>query len=465
MKAFMDRDFLLKSETAKHLFHDYAEDLPIYDYHCHISPKEIYENIHYDNITQVWLYGDHYKWRIMRAVGIDEKYITGDGSDYEKFLSYARALSQAIGNPLYHWSHLELKRYFGIEEPLNEESAPRIWEQANAKLKDLSCRDLIEMSNVALIATTDDPVDDLEYHRLIAEEGSMKAKVVPAFRPDRLVEITKPDFAQYIAKLGEVAGFPIDSLAALKQAIHYRVEYFHLRGSRISDHGLDYAPYAEATEEQVEIILKKALNGQTLTSKERDQYRTMMLLILSREYASHDWAMQLHLAAIRNLNSDLFGKLGPDVGNDAILDVHLAENLSRLLDAMNRQGSLPKTILYSLNPTHNYMLLTVGGCFAGGIPGKIQLGSAWWFNDHINGMREQLKTVADVGVLGQFIGMLTDSRSFLSYFRHEYFRRILCNLIGEWVENGEYPQDEKALETIVKGICYNNAVRYFGIEL
>ena len=465
MKTFMDPDFLLQTETARHLFHDYAESLPIFDYHCHISPKEIYEDIHYDNITQVWLYGDHYKWRIMRAVGTPEELITGNGSDYDKFLAYAKALSQAIGNPLYHWSHLELKHYFGIDEPLNEASAPRIWEQANARLRELSCRDLIRMSNVALIGTTDDPIDDLRYHKLIAEEGAMSTTVVPAFRPDRMVEITKPDFADYIAKLSEVVGYPIESLGQLAQAAKERVEYFHARGSRISDHGLDYAPFQPATEAEVDAVFRKALRGGKLTSVERDQYRTWLLILFAKEYEAHDWTMQLHMAAIRNVNSRLFNKLGPDCGNDAILDVHLAERLGGLLDTMQSGNRLPKTVLYSLNPNDNYTLLTIGGCFAGETAGRIQLGSAWWFNDHIDGMRQQLRTFANVGVLGQFIGMLTDSRSFLSYYRHEYFRRIVCDLIGTWVEDGDYPQDEVVFKDIVTGICYNNAVRFFNIAL
>lgn len=465
MKAFMDENFLLKTETAQRLFHKYAKDMPIFDYHCHISPKEIWENIGYENITQVWLYGDHYKWRIMRAVGIDEKYITGDGTDYEKFVAYAKALSQAIGNPLYHWSHLELRRYFGVEEIINEANAPIIWEKVNAKLQNLRCRDLIAMSNVKLIGTTDDPIDSLEYHQKLQADPTMKTKVVPSFRPDKAIEITKPEYASYIEKLSAVSGIAIRDFASLKAALEKRVEFFHENGCRVSDHGLDYAPYAAYTEAEIDAIMKKALAGEAVTETEREKYRTAVLLFCAQQYAAKGWVMQLHMAAIRNNNSKLFAKLGPDVGNDAIMDVDLAANTAALLDAMNNTGSIPKTILYSLNPVHNYMLHTVGGCFAGEIPGRIQLGSAWWFNDHIDGMRDQIRTYANVGVLGQFIGMLTDSRSFLSYFRHEYFRRILCNEIGNWVENGEYPCDEDKLEEIVKGICYNNAVSYFNIEL
>ena len=465
MKAFMNENFLLKTETAQRLFHQYAKDMPIFDYHCHISPKEIWENIGYENLTQVWLYGDHYKWRIMRAVGIDEKYITGDGTDYEKFAAYAKALSQAIGNPLYHWSHLELRRYFGVEEIINEANAPVIWEKVNAKLKNLRCRDLIAMSNVKLIGTTDDPVDTLEYHQKLQADPTMTAKVVPSFRPDNAIEINKAGYAEYIGKLSAASGIAVTDFKSLKEALINRIEFFHENGCRVSDHGLDYAPYAAAAEDELDAIMQKALAGNTVSAEEREKYRTAVLLICSEQYAKKGWVMQLHMAAIRNNNGQLFRKLGPDVGNDAIMDVDLAKNLAALLDAMNEKGSIPKTILYSLNPVHNYMLHTIGGCFAGEIPGKMQLGSAWWFNDHIDGMREQIRTYANVGVLGQFIGMLTDSRSFLSYFRHEYFRRILCDMIGDWVENGEYPEDEAQLEKIVKGICYNNALSYFNIEL
>ncbi len=465
METFMGPDFLLKTPTARRLYHEYAEKLPIYDYHCHINPQEIWENKRYENITQVWLYGDHYKWRIMRAMGIDEKYITGDASDYDKFVAYAKALSYAIGNPLYHWSHLELRRYFGIEETLSEKTAPVIWEKANAALQNLSCRDLIAMSNVDLIATTDEPISTLEYHQKIRQEGALHAKVVPAFRPDKIVELTNAGFAEYIASLSDVCQMPVSNLAELKQALLARIAYFHENGGRIADHGLDYAPYAEASEETVDAIFQKALRGEVLTNEERDQYRTHLLVFFGAEYAKRGWVMQLHMAAIRNNNSKLFQEKGPDVGNDAILDVHLAAGLAGLMDAMVKGGALPKTILYSLNPNHNYSLLTIGGCFAGEIPGKIQLGSAWWFNDHIDGMRQQMRTVANVGVLGKFIGMLTDSRSFLSYFRHEYFRRLVCDLVGDWVENGEYPDDEEMLKEIVEGICYRNAVEYFGIAL
>ena len=466
MQSFMNDDFLLKTDTAKHLFHTNAESLPIFDYHCHISPEEIWEDKSFENITQVWLYGDHYKWRIMRAVGIDEKYITGDGSDYDKFLAYAKALSLAIGNPLYHWSHLELKHYFGITETLSEKTAPMIWEKANAVIKTLSARKLIEMSNVALIATTDDPVDDLHFHQMIREQGAMKTKVVPAFRPDKALEPTRADFPAYIEQLSKVSGISIQTIDDVKAALHARIAYFHEKGSRLSDHGLDYIPFAKATDAEVNAVLAKALLGQPLTDLERDQYRTALLIFLAGEYYDFGWVQQWHVAAIRNNNVALFKKLGADVGNDAIMDVHLAKNQAALMNACSERGKLPKTILYSLNPNDNYTLFTIGGCFQGeGIPGKIQLGSAWWFNDHIDGMEQQMRAYANVGVLGEFIGMLTDSRSFLSYFRHEYFRRIFCNLIGQWVEDGLYPNDEEMLKKIVEGVCYYNAVNYFGMEL
>ncbi len=465
MKPFMDKDFLLRTETAKHLFHTFAENLPIYDYHCHISPREIWENIGYDNITQVWLYGDHYKWRIMRAVGIDEKYITGGASDYDKFVAYTKALSMAIGNPLYHWSHLELRRYFGIEEILCEENAPVIWEKSKAALQKLRCQDLIRMSNVSVIVTTDDPADSLEYHRKLREEKPMQTRVVPGFRPDKVLAISADGFCDSVRKLADVSGHAIENFQDLKEVLHDRIEFFHENGCRVSDHGLTSVPFVPGSEDEADQVLRAALSGKKPSEEEQDLYRTAVLIALAEEYARHGWVMQLHMAALRNNNTVLIDQIGPDVGNDAMTDAELGQNLARLMDAMNRRKALPKTVLYSLNPAHNYVLLTIGGCFAGEVPGKIQLGSAWWFNDHIDGIREQLKTVANAGVLGQFIGMLTDSRSFLSYFRHEYFRRILCDLIGEWVENGEYPYNEADLKKIITAICYNNAVSYFGIEI
>lgn len=461
MKQFMDKDFLLSNETAEKLFHEYAENMPLCDYHCHLSPKEIWENKPYTSITQVWLYGDHYKWRAMRAMGIDEKYITGDASDREKFCAWAKTIQYCIGNPLYHWTHLELQRFFSIYEPLTENNANEMYDKINQMLAgDGFCpRDFIEKSNVAVICTTDDPSDNLEYHKKIAEEGKLSAKVLPTFRPDKAVEITRVGFSEYIAELSEAAGIKIDGVDALKTAISKRIDYFHAAGCRIADHGMTYIPYRNGicTEE----VFKKAVAGENISLEEEEAFKTEILLHCGREYAKRGWAMQIHINAIRNNNSNMFKKLGPDTGYDSIHDLQLAKNLSGFLDALEKDGMLPKTIFYSLNPNDNYVLASMMGNFQGGKKGKMQLGSAWWFNDHRDGMEEQMKALANVGLLSCFVGMLTDSRSFLSYPRHEYFRRILCNILGIWVENGEYPADYDMLSRIVKGICFDNAKEYF----
>ncbi len=462
MKQFMDKDFLLSNDTAKTLFHEYAENMPLCDYHCHLSPKEIWENKPYSNITQVWLYGDHYKWRAMRAMGIDEKYITGEATDREKFLAWAKTIQYCIGNPLYHWTHLELQRFFGIYEPLNEKNAEEIYDKINKMLagNGYCPRDFIEKSNVSVICTTDDPADSLEYHKKIAAEGTLSAKILPTFRPDKAVEISKDGFSEYISKLSEASGISITDLDSLKKALSGRIEFFHNAGCRIADHGMTYIPYKTGI--CPDSVLKKALSGEKVTPEEEDAYKTELVLHCGREYAKHGWAMQIHINAIRNNNSKMFKKLGPDTGYDSINDLQLAANLSGFLDALEKDNLLPKTIFYSLNPNDNYVLASMMGNFQGGKKGKMQLGSAWWFNDHRDGMEEQMKSLANVGLLSCFVGMLTDSRSFLSYPRHEYFRRILCNIIGTWVENGEYPNDKETLEKIVKGICFDNAMEYFG---
>ena len=466
MKSFLDKDFLLKNETAKTLYHDYAADMPIIDYHCHINPQEIFEDKCYENITQVWLYGDHYKWRAMRSCGIDEKYITGSASDYEKFCKYAEALEWAIGNPLYHWSHMELKKYFGYEGVLNPRTADQVWEQCNRILQEepLSVRRIIEMSNVEVICTTDDPVDSLEWHRKIAEEGTMQTKVLPAWRPDKLVNIEKKEFKGYIGALGQAAGVEITDFAALKKAVRVRLDYFSANGCSVSDHGLDYVPYLACTEEEAAAIFAKAMAEETLSGYEAEQYKTAVMLFLAEEYRERDWVMQLHYGCQRNINGIRFQEMGPDTGYDCISSYAPSGKVVAFLDAVNCVGGLPKTILYSLNPNDNTIIDSIIGGFQGEIPGKIQHGSAWWFNDNKTGMEQQMISLANLGVLGRFVGMLTDSRSFLSYTRHDYFRRILCGLIGEWVENGEYPQDYTALERIVKGISYENAKAYFSFK-
>lgn len=468
MKKFMDENFILSNDTAVKLYHDFAKDMPIYDYHCHLNPKEILEDKTYKNITEIWLYGDHYKWRAMRSNGIDEKYITGDASDYDKFMAWAKTIQNCIGNPLYHWTHLELQRYFDIEEPLSEKTADAIWNKCNEVLNsgEFTARQIIKQSNVKLIGTTDDPIDSLEYHQKLNEEENLDVKVVPAFRPDKAVNITKDEFADYINKLAEVVGNSIDTYEDLLKALEERINFFHETGCRISDHGLDYVCYREASLDEVSKIFEKAMKKEAISLDEEEKYKTHILAFFGRMYSERNWVMQLHIGALRNNNTSMFKKLGPDTGFDAIEDREIASALARFLDLLNEDNKLPKTILYTLNPKDNYVLGTMLGNFQGdGIPGKMQFGSGWWFNDHKEGMIRQMTDLANLGLLSKFVGMLTDSRSYLSYTRHEYFRRILCNLIGEWVENGEFPMDMALLEKIVKDICYNNSKNYFGIEL
>ncbi|CAM3418658.1 glucuronate isomerase [Marinicrinis lubricantis] len=465
MKKFMDENFLLTNETARSLYHDVAKDLPIIDYHCHLSPQEIYENKSYRTITEVWLYGDHYKWRVMRANGVDERCVTGDASDYDKFMAYARALPSAIGNPLYHWSHLELQRYFGITDIINEKNAPAIWENVNAQLAEggFGARDLITKSKVKVICTTDDPTDSLEYHLKLKEDASFETKVLPSFRPDKGLELNREGFTAWVEKLSQVSGQAVDSYDGFLSALEARVRFFHEVGGRVSDHALDYVPYAEATKEEAAAIFQKALNGQKVSHEDEMKYKTYTLVFLGKLYAELGWAMQYHMNASRNNNPRMFEKLGPDTGFDSMNDSAISIPLCRLLAALEQDNHLPKTILYSLNPTQNHTIAALVGSFqGGGIPGKIQFGSAWWFNDTKEGMIAQMKALADIGLLGRFVGMLTDSRSFLSYTRHEYFRRILCSLIGEWVENGEFPDDRELLGRIVQDISYDNAKAYFG---
>ncbi|WP_284640552.1 glucuronate isomerase [Paenibacillus silviterrae] len=465
-RAFLDDNFLLYNDTAVKLYHEFAKAMPIIDYHCHLSPQEIYENKTYKNITEVWLYGDHYKWRAMRANGCEEKLVTGgEGvSDYDRFLAWAKTVPMTIGNPLYHWSHLELQRYFGIYELLNEKNAPAIWEKANAQLTGpgFGARDFITKSGVKVVCTTDDPTDSLEYHIKIKDIPGFDCKVLPSFRPDKGLEINRAGFVQWVGKLAEVSGQQIGSYDQLLTALESRVRFFHSVGGRVSDHALDYVPYAETTKEEAAAIFAKALQGQPVSFEEEQKYKTHTLVFLGKLYAELDWAMQFHINAHRNNNTRMFGKLGPDTGFDSINDSDIAQPLVRLLDALDKDNAIAKTILYSLNPKDNFVLATIIGSFqGGGTPGKIQFGSAWWFNDTKDGMIDQMENLANAGLLSRFVGMLTDSRSFLSYTRHEYFRRILCNLIGEWVEKGEAPDDIELLGSIVENICYNNANEYF----
>lgn len=467
MKKFMDENFLLSNGVAETLYHDYSEKMPIIDYHCHINPQEILEDKKFKNITQVWLYGDHYKWRQMRTYGIDEKFITGDGSDYEKFLAWAKTISVAIGNPLYHWTHLELKRFFGIDEPLNEKTAPDIWEKVNAMITgdEFSVRELIKKSNVKVICTTDDPIDSLEYHLGLKEDKSFDVKVLPTFRPDKALGINKTTFKEWISSLEKVIDGEIKTYDELLAALKMRVEFFNEVGCKVSDHALDFVPNAVTSIEEVRDIFEKVLIEGSVSFEEENKYRAFTLKYLGKLYSDLGWAMQLHMNCVRDNNTTMFNKLGPDTGFDALNDTEIAVPLSRLLNSLNVEGALPKTIIYSLNPTDNSTIGTLIGCFQGdGIKGKIQFGSAWWFNDHKIGMEDQIKTLANLGLLSAFVGMLTDSRSFLSYTRHEYFRRILCNVIGEWVENGEFPNDMDSLGKIISDISYNNAEKYFDFK-
>lgn len=468
MKQFMNEDFLLETETAQVLYHEYASKMPILDYHCHISPQEIAEDRKFQNITQLWLGGDHYKWRQMRSNGVEEKYITGDASDREKFQEWAETLEKAIGNPLYHWSHLELQRYFGYYGALNGETAEEVWNICNAKLQEdgMSARNLIRQSNVTLLCTTDDPVDSLEWHERIAADESFEVQVLPAWRPDRAMNLEKPDYLDYLKKLEETSEVKIDSFAALMEALCKRMDYFAERGCCVSDHGLEYVMFVPASGEEVEALFARRLAGEAVSRKEELQFKTAFMIRLGREYHRRNWAMQLHYGVKRDNNGMIFSKLGPDAGIDCINNYAPSSQTADYLNALAVTDELPKTILYSLNPTDNAAIGTIIGCFQqAGTVGKTQQGSAWWFNDHKKGMEDQMTSLASLGLLGNFIGMLTDSRSFLSYTRHEYFRRIMCNLIGNWVENGEYPADEKVLGRMVQDISYYNAVRYFGFKL
>ena len=463
MKSFLDEDFLLTSAAARRLYHDHAARMPVIDYHCHINPQEIYQDLTYNNLTEAWLGGDHYKWRAMRSNGIDERYITGqDSTPYGKFEQWAATLPRLIGNPLYHWTHLELKRYFNVEEPLTPDSCPLIWQKANQKLKTLSVREMIRQADVRVICTTDDPIDDLIWHRRIREDVSCEVQVLPTFRPDKALNIDKPGFAEYIGKLGEACGFQIVTVSDLKRALEQRLLYFAGLGCKVADHGLDYivSPCAADPDQ----ILRDALAEKSVSQSDADAFKAALLVFCAGLYTRHGIVLQLHYGAVRNNNPVMLKQLGPDAGFDAIYGRDgSGAALGRLLGAMESAKALPKTIIYSLNPIDNAQIGAVIGCFQSAeIPGKIQHGSAWWFNDSKQGMIDQLTSLASLSVLGNFVGMLTDSRSFLSYTRHEYFRRILCELIGGWVEKGEYPADMPYLGRLVEDICCRNAIRYFG---
>mgnify|MGYP002776350115 CR=1 FL=1 len=468
MKPFMNADFLLPDDCSRRLFHDYAAQMPIIDYHCHLPPADIASNAGFRNLAHAWLGGDHYKWRAMRSNGVAEADITGHEPDYQTFLAWARTVPRLVGNPLYHWTHLELQRYFGINEPLNEKTAPMIWEACNAQITrpEFGARSLLMRMNVRAVGTTDDPADSLAHHiAYAAARQAGEPVMVPSFRPDRA--LATDDLAvwkSYIERLGAAANVSIGSFAALITALDTRHAVFHSLGCRASDHGLA-APFATfASPQTLNTIFTKLLGGTALSTAEADAYKTAVLLAVGRMNAQRGWAMQLHMAAVRNLNSAMFAKLGPDTGYDAVNDEQIAAKLAAFMNALQSENLLPKTILYSLNPNDLEVLGTVMGCFQdGSVPGKIQMGSAWWFNDHMEGMRQQMVSLGNLGLLSRFVGMLTDSRSFLSFPRHEYFRRVLCALVGGWMENGEIPPDFETFGSMVQDISFRNAKDYFAI--
>ncbi len=464
MKKFMGKNFLLDTKTAKKLYHNYAKSMPIFDYHCHIDPKDIAEDRVFKTISEVWLGGDHYKWRGMRTNGIDEAYITGNKSDYEKFSAWAKTMPYTIGNPLYHWAHLELKRYFNIDEQLNEDNAKTVYDLCNKKLKMMSARQMILKSNVKAICTTDDPIDSLEYHKQIRDDDNFDVKVLPTFRPDKAIDVEQSWFYDWFNKLEGLYGSEINRLTDYKKALMQRVDFFHVAGCRIADHGLGNVQFVESDEKEINKIFEAIIDKKKLDEKELNMFKTYMLVFFGKAYAKRGWVMQYHIGALRNNSQRMMETIGPDTGFDSIADYSFADNLSSIINEMDCSNELPKTILYCLNPRDNEVLATMAGNFQGsGIKGKIQFGSGWWFNDQKDGMERQLEALCQLGQISAFVGMLTDSRSLLSYTRHEYFRRILCNKLGWLIENGEYPNDISFVGKVVQDICFNNAEKYFGI--
>lgn len=465
MKNFLDQDFLLHNETAKTLYHEYAAKMPIIDFHNHLSAQEIYENKKFSDLTEVWLGGDHYKWRAMRTLGVVESIVTGSASAEEKFAAWAKSVPYLVGNPLYHWTHMELQRYFGIDTLLNEKSADEIFAKCNEMLqKDVfRVRGLLDMQQVQVVSTTDDPVDDLKFHKLIADDPTTRLQVFPTFRPDKAVNVDLSWFNEWVDTLAGAACYKIEKLEDLFTALAIRMDFFAEVGANASDNGLDVFAYADSTLEEAGAIFLKARVGEKLTEEEVEKYKTQVFLFLGKEYHKRNWVMQLHIGALRNNNTRRLNELGPDTGYDSINNSFDIAKLSKFLNALDENDQLPKTIIYDLNPADNHKVVTLMQCFQDGItPGKLQFGSGWWFMDQKDGMINQMRDLAANGVLSKFVGMLTDSRSFLSFPRHEYFRRILCQLLGEYVESGEYPADIEFLGSVVEDICYNNSKAYFG---
>lgn len=464
MEQLITNDFLLQNDLAKTLYHNFAKDMPIIDYHCHIDPREIAEDINFENITEMWLKHDHYKWRLMRQNGIDECLITGDASDYDKFIAFVKTLEASFGNPIYHWSHLELKNYFDIDYELNSETADMVWNICNEKINSgkLSAKKIIKMSNVKCIGTTDDPIDDLKWHKMIKEDETFSCNVIPTFRPDMLLNITNEGFCEYISKLSDSVSFSINSFEELKKALICRMDYFNKLGAKSSDHSFDIIPFSIASDTEINEIFLEAITNHKINSEMKEKFDTAIMLFLAKEYAKRNWVMQLHFGVTRNTNKKMFDRVGKDAGFDRILSQVSIENLAKLLDSLDKDDNLPKTVLYSLNPNDNAAIDTLCGCFnEASVKGKVQHGAAWWFNDHITGMRNHLESLGNYGLMTSFVGMLTDSRSFLSYTRHEYFRRILCQFISEKVNKGEFVKDINRLGKIVKDISYDNTYKYF----
>jgi glucuronate isomerase len=464
---FINEDFLLQTRAARRLYHTYAEDQPIFDYHCHLPPKDLAENRQFSNLFEIWLEGDHYKWRAMRSNGVSEDFCTGKADPYQKFLAWASTVPQTLRNPLYHWTHLELKRYFGISDLLDGKSAPKVWKKANQALKNagLTTQGILKKFNVTHVCTTDDPVDDLRHHKSLAASG-IPARVLPAFRPDKALAVNQPaGFKAWVGRLAAAADMDIHSLADLLKALSKRHQFFHNMGCRLSDHGLNQALATPCAESQAAKIFTAAMKGRAASPEDHARFGTFMMLHFGRLDAAKGWVKQLHLGAQRNNNSRLTKALGPDTGFDSIGDFPQAASLAGYLDMLDRENALPKTIIYNLNPADNYAFATMLGNFQdGSVPGKIQMGSGWWFLDQKEGMEWQMNALSNLGLLSRFVGMVTDSRSFMSYPRHEYFRRVLCNLIGRDVENGELPKDEALLGPFIRNICYNNARRHLALD-
>lgn len=464
--SFLDKDFLLTNEVSKDLYFNHASKMPIFDFHCHLIPQQIYEDYQFRSITEVWLganhYGDHYKWRLLREMGIPEEYITGDKSDKERFMKFAEVMPYFVGNPIYLWTHLELKKYFGIDKPLSKDTAEEIWNETNEKLKTLTARQMMYINNVETVYTTDDPVDDLHYHELMAKDKTLKVKVFPAWRPDKALNVERDTFIPWVKQLEKVLNKKVNTLQDLLDGLDERLKFFVDHGCSATDHALDVVHFKpNTTYEEANKVFLKGLKGEKITFEDEDIYKGFLMLHLGRQYAKYNLVMELHIGALRNNSTRMFKLLGADTGFDAVYDTPVALNLKNLLDGLDVTNELPKTVLFTLNSSDYPVLAALMNCYQGGIKGKIQLGTSWWFEDHIYGMNKQISTLASEGLLSCFIGMLTDSRSFLSYPRHDLFRRLICAYLGNLVESGEYPDDREFLGKVVEDISYNNANEYF----